>query len=168
MPSNAATVWLLLFAVFIDYAGVALVLPNLMFRWKDVGITPAGLGLASSIYSCAQLVGALIIGYLGDRRLGRKQVLLVSFAGAGISYLLVGLAESVWVLGLSRVLVGLVKQTQTCSSALLTGLTSEDTRAQAFGRLSSASMIAGMVGQSAGGVLSTYAAGWTLTALQVS
>ena len=63
MPSNAATVWLLLIAVFIDYAGVALVLPNLMFRWKDWSSRPRASGWPPpSTNSCAQLVGALIIG----------------------------------------------------------------------------------------------------------
>ena len=39
-------------------------------------------------------MGGLAIGYLGDNVLGRKRVLLLSFAGAGLSYLLVGLADS--------------------------------------------------------------------------
>ena len=111
---------LILLAVFLDLVGVALVVPNLVFRWKDVGITPEGLGAVQSIYSGAQLVGGLILGHVGDRLLGRKRVLLLSFAGACVSYLLVGLADSIWLLVLSRVVVGLVKQTMTVSSALLT------------------------------------------------
>ena len=55
-----------------------------------------------SIYSGAQLVGGLILGHVGDRLLGRKRVLLLSFAGACVSYLLVGLADSIWLLVLSR------------------------------------------------------------------
>ena len=43
-------------------------------------------------------MGGLAIGYLGDNVLGRKRVLLLSFAGAGLSYLLVGLADSVGLL----------------------------------------------------------------------
>jgi len=54
--------------------------------------------------------------------LGRKRVLLLSFAGAGLSYLLVGVADSLGLLVLSRVIVGLVKQTMTTSTALVTQL----------------------------------------------
>lgn len=45
-------------------------------------------------------MGGLAIGYLGDNVLGRKRVLLLSFAGAGLSYLLVGLADSIGLLHL--------------------------------------------------------------------
>ena len=54
--------------------------------------------------------------------LGRKRVLLLSFAGAGLSYLLVGVADSLGLLVVSRVIVGLVKQTMTTSTALVTQL----------------------------------------------
>ena len=62
---------------------------------------------------------------------------ILSFAGAGLSYFLVGLAESIELLIISRVVVGLVKQTMTCSNALLTQLTDSASRAGAMGRLSS-------------------------------
>lgn len=146
---------LILLAVFLDMTGVALVVPNLVFRWKEVGISPAGLGMVGSIYSASQLVGGLVLGKLGDRGLGRKRTLLLSFAGAGISYALVGLAESIWVLVVSRVLVGLVKQTMTISMALTINLSSESTRASSLGRLSSASTLAFLSGQAAGGALSS-------------
>ena len=49
--------------------GVGLVLPLMMFRWKEVGISPARLGMVGSIYSGSQLVGGLVLGKLGDRGL---------------------------------------------------------------------------------------------------
>ena len=109
--------YVVLFASFLDYVGVALVVPNLIFRWKEIGISPERLGMVSSIYSTSQLVGGMLIARLGDRGLGRKRTLLLSFAGAALSYSMVGVATTVEMLALSRVLVGLVKQTQTCSTA---------------------------------------------------
>ena len=158
LAGDAQTVYLrylILLAVFLDMMGVALVVPNLIFRWKEVGISPAGLGMINSIYSASQLVGGLVLGKLGDRSLGRKRTLLLSFAGSGVSYALVGVAESVWVLVLSRVLVGLVKQTMTTSTAITIGLSSDDARAASLGRLSSASTLAFLAGQAAGGALSS-------------
>ena len=80
-------------------------------------------------------------------------MLLLSFAGAGVSYFLVGYADSVALLALSRVVVGLVKQTQTCSTALITAISSDGDRARALGRLQSASTLAFVVGQSFGQLL---------------
>ena len=128
-------------------------MPNLVHRWKALGVSPEALGLVQSIYSGSQIVGGLLIGYLGDRGLGRKGVLLLSFAGAGVSYFLVGYADSVALLALSRVVVGLVKQTQTCSTALITAISSDGDRAKALGRLQSASTLAFVVGQSFGQLL---------------
>ena len=144
---------LIYLACFLDYFAVALVVPNLVHRWKALGVSPEALGLVQSIYSGSQIVGGLLIGYLGDRGLGRKGVLLLSFAGAGVSYFLVGYADSVALLALSRVVVGLVKQTQTCSTALITAISSDGDRAKALGRLQSASTLAFVVGQSFGQLL---------------
>ena len=155
-PSSTARLqWLILFGVFLDMIGVGLVLPLMMFRWKEVGISPARLGMVGSIYSGSQLVGGLVLGKLGDRGLGRKRILLLSFLGAGVSYALVGIATSVETLALSRVLVGLTKQTMTSSAALLTSMTSKEERSSAFGRLASATSLGGMCGQAIGGYLST-------------
>ena len=153
-PSSATyQLTLIYLACFLDYFAVALVVPILVHRWKALGVSPEALGLVQSIYSGSQIVGGLLIGYLGDRGLGRKGVLLLSFAGAGVSYFLVGYADSVALLALSRVVVGLVKQTQTCSTALITAISSDGDRAKALGRLQSASTLAFVVGQSFGQLL---------------
>lgn len=146
---------IVLCATFLDYVSVALVLPNMLFRWKEVGISPQKLGIVSSIYSTSQLVGGLLLARLGDRKLGRKRTLLLSFAGAGISYGMVGFATTVETLVLSRVIVGLVKQTSTCSTALITKWSSDSGRAQALGRLSSASTLAFLSGNAVGGAISS-------------
>ena len=147
----------LLAAVFLDMMGVALVVPNLTFFWKEAGITPAGLGLVSAVYSSSQLIGGLIIGWLGDRVFSRKSCLLLSFAGSSASYLLVGISSSIEALIMSRVLVGLVKQTMTCTMALTARFSDEATRAQSIGRISSATTLAFICGQALGGALSmTY------------
>ena len=139
---------MLLLAVFCDYLGVALVVPNLIFRFTELGGTPESYGILSSAYAAAQLVGGVTLGFLGDRRLGRKRCLQLSFVGAGLSYFVVGLAETLFFLIASRVVVGLTKQTMTCSTALVTSLSDNASRTQALGRLSSTMTFAFIVGQS--------------------
>ena len=53
--------------------------PYTVFGGQRLRITPQRthvVGPEDTIYSISQLVGGLIIGKLGDRRLGRKRVLL--------------------------------------------------------------------------------------------
>lgn len=149
--------WVLLLAVFLDLFGVALVVPNIPFLFRAAlgdRFSPELYGLISSVYSASQILGGLAIGYLADKSLGRKRTLLLSFVGAGLSYLLIGFAESVTLLILSRVIVGLVKQTMTASTAYVSEITPPHARAAALGRLSSASTLAFLIGQPAGGLLS--------------
>ena len=73
-------------------------------------------------------------------------MLLLSFAGAGLSYLLVGVADSLGLLVLSRVVVGLVKQTMTTSTALVTQLSDSAGRTAALAKLGSAATLASVVG----------------------
>ena len=132
------SLWILYLAVFVDLLGVALVVPNLVHRFRELGGSPSSFGVLSSAYAASQLVGGLLIGYLGDCVIGRKKTLLISFVGAGVSYLVVGLTHTLPLLVVSRVLVGLTKQTMTVSTALVAELTSEEVRTESLGRLSSA------------------------------
>jgi len=140
----------LLLAVFVDMFGVALVLPNLPFLFAELGGTPESFGVLSSVYAIAQLTGGLVIGLVGDRRLGQKLSLQISFLGAALSYAVAGVATSLLLLVASRVIVGLAKQTMTCSTALLSSLTDEGGRTQALGRLSSTMALALSLGQALG------------------
>jgi MFS family permease len=77
----------------------ASVLANLGPVLKDprtLGLTGAGIGLASAVYLCGQVVGALGFGHLTDR-LGRKRLFLVTLGLYLAATALSGLAPSFWV-----------------------------------------------------------------------
>jgi MFS family permease len=75
--------------VFIDMFAVSLVVPLLPIRYKELGITPVLIGTMGSIYRFTQIFGGIAYGVVSDRLEDRRTVLLVSFAGAAISYALV-------------------------------------------------------------------------------
>ena len=52
--ASSRTQLVLQLAVFLDLLGVMLVVPNLMHRWRDLGISTANLGVVSSVYSASQ------------------------------------------------------------------------------------------------------------------
>lgn len=137
-------------AVFLDLFAVSLVVPLLPIRMRELGLDPATIGMMGSIYSVSQMVGGVLMGAMADRVLGRRGVLLLSFLGAAASYSLVGMASSVWMLLVSRVVVGLVKQTMTVSSALAAEWSSNKNRASAMGAISSMATFAWVTGSGIG------------------
>ncbi|KAK1746945.1 MFS transporter [Skeletonema marinoi] len=109
--------------VMIDMLSVSIVVPLLHQYYKTSGVHSAQQReLLSSLFSSSQIVGGLIIGALSDVGiLSRRNILFLSFLGSAVSYALIvvgGLRSIVF----SRVLVGLVKQTMTVSTGLLTAI----------------------------------------------
>jgi len=145
--------YVLAFVVALDMLAVSLVVPLLPARYKELGVEPVYRGLVGSIYSASQLCGGLVMGFVGDHLEDRRSVLLLSFAGAAISYAMVGFATSVWLLAASRVVVGLVKQTMTSSKAMTLQWSSDRTRARAIGLTSSAATFGWVAGSSVTGIL---------------
>eukprot|EP00658_Telonema_sp_P-2_P055754 TRINITY_DN44311_c0_g2_i2.p1 TRINITY_DN44311_c0_g2~~TRINITY_DN44311_c0_g2_i2.p1 ORF type:complete len:410 (-),score=111.69 TRINITY_DN44311_c0_g2_i2:67-1296(-) len=146
----------LLAIVAVDLFAVALVVPLLPQAFKSLGGDAAGWGLFSSVYSVSQVAGGVVLGGFSDRY-GRSAGLQLSMVAAGISYGIVGFASSITMLLVSRVIVGLFKQTMTLATALTADVTSTEERASAMARLSAAVSVGWMSGQAAGGTLAEYA-----------
>jgi MFS family permease len=109
------------------------------------------IGMIGSVYSISQIVGGLVLGVVSDRLEDRRSVLLLSIFGAAISYAMVGMATSIPILLLSRVVVGAVKQTMTVSKALAAMWSDDDTRAASMGVMSSAATAAWVSGSAVTG-----------------
>jgi hypothetical protein len=122
--------------VFIDMFAVSLVVPLLFqYYYQNAGVTSANQReLLSSVFSSSQIVGGLVLSALADARiLRRKTILFLSFGGSSVSYALVAYG-GFRALIVSRVLVGLVKQTMTVTTSMLTKCTTPDNRAKYIGR----------------------------------
>ncbi|GKY94825.1 hypothetical protein MPSEU_000447700 [Mayamaea pseudoterrestris] len=147
----------LVILVFIDMFAVSLVVPLLFQYYKAAGIQRADqrewLG---SLFSTSQIVGGLSIGFLADAKiLTRRTILFFSFGGSALSYALI-VYGGLTALVLSRMTVGLVKQTMTVARAILTKSTSKYDRSMHMGRLTAASTVAWIVGPSVGALLFKY------------
>eukprot|EP00934_Nitzschia_sp_Nitz4_P002325 Nitzschia sp. Nitz4//scaffold56_size114212//62146//63582//NITZ4_003952-RA/size114212-processed-gene-0.39-mRNA-1//1//CDS//3329554712//2325//frame0 len=143
--------------VFVDMFAVSLVVPLLFQYYKKAGVTSANQReMLSSVFSTSQIVGGLLLGFLTDAHwLSRKTTLFISFAGSFVGYAMIGWGNFPAMI-LSRVLVGLVKQTMTVTTSLLTQYTTDANRAQYMGRLESSLTAAWIVGPSTGAVLFKY------------
>jgi MFS family permease len=140
--------------VFLDFFAVSLVVPLLSAYFRDAGVDTKLYGLITSLYSVSQLFGGVAMGIMSDI-ISKRDVLLLSFAGSAVSYLLVGTSTSTYVLFGSRILVGLVKQTMTVSTSAISELTegSTELRSKELGRLSAISTASFIVGPSMGSIL---------------
>jgi MFS family permease len=155
-----------------DMFAVSLVIPLLFQYYKAAGVKKANQReMMSSLFSTAQIVGGLIMGVLTDAGyVPGRMLLFLSFAGSAISYALIGHNNaSLVALMISRILVGLVKQTMTVSITMVTNATSADTRAEHLGKLTAASTIAWIIGPTIGSWLFRYvderAPAWVATGL---
>ena len=119
----------------IDMMAVALVVPLLVQYYKAAGVTSASQReMLSSLFSSSQILGGLLWGALSDSGLlRRRSLLLISFAGSALSYLMI-VHGAFATLVVSRVLVGFVKQTVTVTTSMLTQCTTKETRAAHMGR----------------------------------
>jgi MFS family permease len=88
----------------------------------------------SSIFSASQIVGGLVMGALSDSNwISKHSILTISFLGSAFAYAMIvqgGLAAVI----VSRVTVGLVKQTMTVTSSMMAHATDEADRATHVGR----------------------------------
>lgn len=156
-PSSLPPTVSLPILVFIDMFAVSLVVPLLYQYYKNAGVTSANQReLLSSVFSSSQIVGGMALGAMADAKLlKRKTILYVSFAGSALAYGFIafgGFRSLIF----SRVLVGLVKQTMTVTSSILTRCTAENDRAKYMGRLQSSATASWIVGPSVGAILYKY------------
>ncbi|MEE2781710.1 MAG: TCR/Tet family MFS transporter, partial [Pseudomonadota bacterium] len=106
-------------------------------------------------YALLQFVFAPILGNLSDR-FGRRRVLLASLAMYSVNYLLAGLAGTLWLLFVGRVLTGITSATHATANALIADVSPPEERAQNFGLIGVAFGLGFIVGPSLGGLVGEY------------
>jgi MFS family permease len=157
-PSNGGRVPRAVYAaLFLDMCAVGLVIPLLPSFAALLGGDAAFAGGLQAVYGLAQVAGASLLGGLSDRR-GRRPVLRLSLAGGLVGYGVLCVAVwrrlPKWWLLLSRLPIGLTKQTVSVTRAVVVDCTALSERAAALGRLAAAGGLGFVVGPALGGILS--------------
>ena len=140
--------------VLVDMLSFSLVLPLLPYFAKNFGANALVTGLIASAYPLAQVIAAPILGRLSDAY-GRRPILLVSIAGTACALMVLGLANSLWMLFASRIIDGLTGGNISVAQAYMTDITSAEDRGKAFGLVGAAFGLGFILGPAAGGLLST-------------
>ena len=137
--------------VLVDMLSFSLVLPLLPYYAKEFGASPMVAGLIFSAYPLMQVIAAPFLGRLSDVW-GRKPVLMLSIAGTACALLMLGFANSLWMLLASRMLDGITGGNISVAQAYMTDVTSEKDRGKAFGLIGAAFGIGFILGPVTGGL----------------
>jgi DHA1 family tetracycline resistance protein-like MFS transporter len=143
------------FIVLVDMLGFALIVPLLTFFADSFGATAFQTGLLVSSYAAMQMISAPLLGRLSDR-FGRKPVFLISIFGTFVGFLILGVANSLWMLFASRILSGMTAGNISVAQAYIADITDEKNRARGMGMFGAAFGIGFILGPALGGTLSQF------------
>jgi len=144
---------LILTFVFIDVLGFSLILPLLPYYAADFQASSIVVGLLLSTNALTQMIGAPILGRLSDRY-GRKPLLITSISGTVVSFLILGWANSLAMLFISRILDGFLGGNVSLAQAYITDSTTPENRAKGLGLIGAGFGLGFIFGPALGGMLS--------------
>lgn len=152
MREHRAKLGVLFLIVFVDLVGFGMVIPLLPLYAETFQPSPLTLGFLMASYSAMQFVFAPILGRLSDR-FGRRPVLLLSLAGAVAGYALLGVAASLPMLFVSRVVAGIAGANISTAQAVIADITGPEGRARGMGVIGAAFGLGFILGPAFGGLL---------------
>lgn len=143
--------------VFIDLVGFGIIIPILPFYANNppFNATPFEIGLLWAVYSWMQFFFAPLLGRLSDRY-GRRPILFLSILGSAVGFLVMGLAESLLMLFVGRVIGGVTGANISTAQAYIADVTTREQRAKGMGLFGAAFGFGFILGPAIAGLLSPY------------
>ncbi|MDB6111878.1 MAG: Major facilitator superfamily 1 [Pedosphaera sp.] len=168
------SVFIIFLTVFIDLVGFGMIIPLLPIYAKVFNATGWELGAIASAFSLMQFVFGPILGRLSDR-IGRRPVLLLSTAGAAISYAIFAYGSglpgrsALLVIFLSRAFAGICGANITVAQAYIADITPPEDRSKKMGLIGMAFGLGFIFGPALSGFARQYfgltGPGWVAAAL---
>ncbi len=158
--SNTTAIGFVAFIVFLDMAGVGMIVPVLPGLVAELGQTDnSGAAVTGGTilfaYALMQFLCAPIIGGLSDR-FGRRPVLLLTLAAMGIDYALMAWAPTLVWLFVGRLISGAMGATWAAANSCIADIFPPEERGAKFGLLGGAGASGFVLGPAMGGVLGEY------------
>lgn len=138
--------------IFFDLIGFGIVIPILPIYADELGASGFTIGLIGASFSAAQFVFAPFWGKLSDR-IGRRPVILTCILIMLCSYLILGMANSVWLLFATRIVAGIGAANISAAQAFISDITPPENRAKNFGIIGAAFGLGFIFGPPLGGWL---------------
>jgi DHA1 family tetracycline resistance protein-like MFS transporter len=147
-------VFVVVMTLFIDATGFGMIIPLLPFYAETFQAGSAALGVLIASFPLMQFIFSPILGRISDN-VGRKPVLVISILTSAASFLLFAVANSFFILLLSRIAAGLATETAV-AQAYIADITSAKERASGIGKVGAAHGAGFIMGPAIGGTLSVY------------
>ncbi|MEP6507667.1 MAG: MFS transporter [Gemmatimonadales bacterium] len=130
----------LIITAFVDMVGLLMVIPLMPFYARKMGAGSMVVTIMVVSFTAAQLVSAPLWGRFSDKY-GRRPALLVGLGAAAMGYVVFAVADSIWLLLLSRLVQGAGGGTVGVIQAYVADATEPENRAKALGWLSAATNV---------------------------
>ena len=156
MAATRASSSFIFITILLDVIGYGLIIPVMpkmvsKFTSSDIE-TNNWFMVMSASYGIMQFMFSPILGALSDK-FGRRPVILLSVIGLGFDFVLQGIAWSIPVLFIARILGGITGASFSVGSAYIADVTSVEDRAKGFGMIGMAFGIGFILGPMLGGFL---------------
>lgn len=138
--------------VFVNVLGFGLIVPILPFYVERLGGGPEAVTLIIALYSLLQFLTTPLIGRLSDRY-GRKPLMIWTLVGTIVGHVFLGIAHSLWLVVVSRSILGVMAGNLGVAFAYATDITTPEQRAKTIGILSAGFGMGFMFGPGIGGTL---------------
>jgi len=146
--------------IVLDSMGIGIIMPVMPDLIREVGnidLSEAALwgGSLTVVFAINQFLFSPFVGGLSDTY-GRRPVLLIALFVMALDYLVMGFAQSIWLLFVGRFIGGITAATQSTASAYMADISSKEDKARNFGLLGAAFGVGFILGPVLGGLLSEY------------
>jgi len=139
-------------AALANVIGLGVIVPLLPYFALHHGAGAAEAAWLFSVFSLAQFLTAPLWGRLSDK-IGRKPVILISFAGSTLGYVWLAFANDLLGIYLARIFSGVMNGWLATSQAYVADVTDEEGRAKGMGLLGAAFGLGFIFGPALGGYL---------------
>jgi DHA1 family tetracycline resistance protein-like MFS transporter len=153
-----ASMPLLLVTVFLNIAGFSLILPLLPFYGTHFGASPFAVACLFAAYSLGNVFGEIYWGRRSDV-IGRRPVLVMTTAGAALTYIAFAFAPNLGAAIIIRIVSGFFSGTFGVVAGAIADLTPPQTRAKHMGYFGAAFNLGFATGPAIGGLLADPSAG---------
>lgn len=155
MFKNRAVLFILI-TLMIDAIGIGIVFPIMPDLMSRVGAGDTGQaafwgGLLMAAYSGALFLCGPIVGSISDA-VGRRPVLIAALVMLSLDYVIMALANSLWLLLIGRTLAGLAGATYITATAYIADISKPEEKAANFGLIGAAFGIGFVLGPALGGL----------------
>jgi multidrug resistance protein len=135
--------------------GFGIVIPVLPIYAETFHATAIENGLLVAVFSFAQFFAAPFWGRLSDR-VGRKPVLFISIVGTAVGFVMMGLAGSLFMLFLARIIDGIAGGNIGTAQAYVADISTKEERSKAMGVIGAAFGLGFVFGPAIGGLMTHF------------